>query len=164
MKTLIVALVGLAAAAGAGYYGWKQKQELDRTSAELTNTRSALSRATGELTKARETLVEVAKELEQQHAANEKLKGERDAAAAFLMQEKAYGERLRAELTLARQQIAFMRSRGGAPAAARYEPAIAIPAQPMVIRAIPAPRPQSAASPAQAVPAQGYGNLPRPGQ
>ena len=150
MKTLIVALVGIAAAASAGYYGWKQKNELDRTTAELTTTRAALSRATGELTKARQTLVEVAKELEQQQATNEKLRSDRDAAVAFLMQEKAYGERLRAELTLAQQQIAFMRTRGGGGAPVRYEPSLAVPPQPMVIRALPAPRPQGAAAPAAA--------------
>jgi hypothetical protein len=149
MKTLIVALVGVAAAAGTGYYGWQQKQALDRTSAELMTTRAALSKATGELRKARETLAEVVKELEQQQAVNDKLKSERDAAVAFLMQEKAYGERLRAELTLAQQQIAFMRTRGAPPAAGRYEPTLA-PIRPMVIQALPAPRPQSAAQPAAA--------------
>lgn len=149
MKTLIVALVGIAAAASAGYYGWQQKKELERTTAELTSTRAALSKATGELTKAKETLVEVVKELQQQQAANEKLKSDRDAALAFLMQEKAYGERLRAELTLAQQQIAFMRTRG-APPPGRYEPAMAVPVRPMVIQALPAPRPQSAAVPAPA--------------
>ena len=147
MKTLIVALIGIAAAGGAGYYGWKQKQDLDRTTAELTGTRAALGKATAELAKARATLVEAVKELEQQQAANQKLATERDTAVAFLMQEKAYGERLRAELTLAQQQIAFMRTRGPSPA--RYEPSLA-PAQPMVIRALPAPRPQSAAQPAAA--------------
>ena len=147
MKTVIVALIGIAAAAGAGFYGWQQKQELERTTAELAATRAALSRATGELKKARETLMEVAKELEQQQSANEKLKSERDAAVAFLVQEKAYGERVRAELTLAQQQIAFMRSRGTAPA--QFPAARAIEAQPMVIRALPAPRPQGAARPAQ---------------
>lgn len=151
MKTLIVALVGVAAAAGAGYYGWQQRQELDRASAELTTTRAALSRATGELRKARETLAEAAKELEGQQAANDRLRTERDAAVAFLMQEKAYGERLRGELTLAQQQIAFMRSRGAPPAAARYEPTLApAPIRPMVIQALPAARPQSAAQPAAA--------------
>ena len=149
MKTLIVALVGIAAAGGAGYYGWQQKLGLDRTTAELATTRAALSRATGELTKARETLAEVVKELEQQQAANEKLKSDRDAAVAFLMQEKAYGERVRAELTLAQQQIAFMRTRG-ASVPGRYPPPMAVPVQPMVIQALPAPRPQSAAVPAAA--------------
>lgn len=152
MKTLIVALVGIAAAGGAGYYGWKQKLELDRTTAELTSTRAALSKATGELTKARETLVEVVKELQQQQAANEKLKSDRDTAVAFLMQEKAYGERVRAELALAQQQIAFLRTRGSSAAVPRYEPSLAVPVKPMVIRALPAP--QGAAAPMMARPPQ----------
>ncbi|HET7671143.1 MAG TPA: hypothetical protein VFK84_12095 [Burkholderiales bacterium] len=152
MKTLIVALVGIAAAAGAGYYGWKQKLELDRTTAELTSTRAALSKATGELTKAKETLVEVVKELQQQQAANEKLKSDRDTAVAFLMQEKAYGERVRAELALAQQQIAFLRTRGSSAAVPRYEPSLAVPVKPMVIRALPAP--QAIGAPMMARPPQ----------
>jgi hypothetical protein len=64
------------------------------------------------------------------------------------MQEKAYGERVRAELSLAQQQIAFMRTRGN-PMPGRLEPTLA-PMQPMVIRAMPASRPQSAAVPAPA--------------
>lgn len=150
MKTLIVALVAIAAAAGAGYYGWQQKQELERTAAELASTRAALSRATGELGKARQTLAEVVKELEQQQAANEKLKSDRDTAVAFLMQEKAYGERVRAELALAQQQIAFLRTRGN-PIPSRLEPTLA-PARPMVIRALPAP--QGLAAPMMARPPQ----------
>ena len=63
MKTLIVALAGIAAAGGAGFYGWQQKQELDRTVAELAQTRAALTRATGELAAARETLRDLVMEL-----------------------------------------------------------------------------------------------------
>ena len=145
MKTLIVALISIAAAGAAGYYGWRQKQELERTAAELTGTRAGLSKANGELAKARETLAVAVNELQEQQAANQKLTSERDTAVAFLMQEKAYGERLRAELTLAQQQIAFMRTRGPSAPAARYEPALAPQVRPMVIRALPAPQPQGAA-------------------
>ena len=66
MKTFIVALIGLAAAGGAGLYGWQQKRELDRTVAELATTRAALSRATKELAAARQTLRELVIELQLQ--------------------------------------------------------------------------------------------------
>jgi transposase-like protein len=63
MKILIVALAAVIAAGGAGFYGWQQKRQLDRTMAELDLTRAALSRATRELAAARETLRELALEL-----------------------------------------------------------------------------------------------------
>jgi len=66
MKTLI-ALAAVVAACGAGYYGWQQKQELDRTIVELAHTRAALSRATTELRAARETLRDLVMELQLQH-------------------------------------------------------------------------------------------------
>lgn len=147
---ILVALIALAAAGAAGVYGWNQKQAHERTAAELSETRADLARASGELGKAREMLKQVAAELQQSQAAAEKLRGERDAAASFLQQEKAYGERLRAELTLAQQQLAFVRGRQS-PASAPPT-AIMRPQQPMVIRAVPAPRPQGATSAVQAQP------------
>lgn len=63
MKISIVALAAALAAGSAGFYGWQQKRQLDRTVAELAMTRAALTRATSELAAARETLRELLLEL-----------------------------------------------------------------------------------------------------
>ena len=68
MQTFIVALIGIAASGGAGFYGWQQKQALDRTVVELAHTRAALTRATTELRAARETLRDLVMELQIQQA------------------------------------------------------------------------------------------------
>jgi uncharacterized protein HemX len=145
MKAIIVAIIACGAAGAAGFYAWQQKQELDRTASELATTRATLTRANDELRKARETLARVVQELQEQQAAAEKMRSERDSAVTFLIQEKAYGERLRAELTLAQKQLAFVRTRQSL---APIAPPTVVQPRPMVIRALPAPRPQSAASPA----------------
>lgn len=145
MKTIIVAIIAFGVAGAAGFYAWQQKQELDRTAGELATARAALTRADDEVRKARESLAEATRELQRQQTAAEKMRSERDSAAAFLMQEKAHGERLRAELSLAQQQLAFARAR---PSATQIAPPTVVQPRPMVIRALPAPRPQSAASPA----------------
>ena len=163
MKTMIVALIAFAAAGAGGLYGWQQKSELDRTASALAAARDELARTTGELRSARELLAKANSELREQQAAAEKMRSERDVAVGILQQEKAYGERLRAELTLAQQQLAFVRTRQSQFA----PPSILQPQQPMIIRAIPAPRPQSAASPASPIQGQspqGFGSVGRPAQ
>jgi len=145
MKTIIVTTIAFGAAGASGFYAWQQKQERDRAVSELATARATLTRANDELRKARESLTKVVQELQQQQGAAEKMRSERDSAAAFLIQEKAYGERLRAELSLAQQQLAFARAR---PSPAQIAPPTVVQPRPMVIRALPAPRPQSAASPA----------------
>ena len=163
MKTLIVALIAFSAAGAAGFYGWQQKSELDRTVAELASTRAALARAADELRAARQTLADAAKEVAEQQADAQQMRTERDAAVGFLQQEKAYGERLRAELALAQQQLAFVRGRQQP----QFAPPSAVQTQPMIIRAVPAPRPQAAGAPAAAVQRQnpqGVGSAGIPGQ
>jgi uncharacterized protein HemX len=163
MKTMIVALIALAAAGAGGLYGWQQKRELDRNASEFAATRAALAKATAELRSARELLAKATSELQEQQASAEKMRSERDEAVGFLQQEKAHGERLRAELTLAQQQLAFVRTRQSQFA----PPSVVQPQQPMIIRAIPAPRPQSAASPASPIQGQspqGFGSAGRPAQ
>jgi hypothetical protein len=99
---------------------------------------------------AKERAAELAKELDEQKLMLVGLRSERDSAKLLLAAEKTHGERVRAELALAQQQIAYLRARAGVPA--QFAPPTLAPQRPMVIQAVPAPRPQGAAAPAQAAP------------
>jgi uncharacterized protein HemX len=143
---IVLAIVVLGAA-GGGYLGWQQHQELARTKTELASTRSALDKANADARAARADAAAARKAFEDQTAALEQARSERDSAKAFLENEKTHAARLQAELGLAREQLAYMRARGS-PAQYSQPPTVVRP-RPMVIQALPAPRPQGAASPAQ---------------
>jgi uncharacterized protein HemX len=123
---LVIVLVG---AAGGGYYAWQQQRELMRARSELAEAKSALDKAAADARAAKTQADAARKELDEQKATLAQLKTKRDAAVAFLETEKAHAARIQADLTLAREQMAFLRSRS-APAA--YSPPRLAP-QPMPV-------------------------------
>jgi chromosome segregation ATPase len=138
------------AAAGGGFFGWQQHQELGRTKSELTNTRGALDKAAAEARTAKADAASARKELDDQKASFEQMRVERDAAKAFLDTERAHSARLQQDLTLAREQMAYMRSRSSSPARVA-EPMLVQP-RPARIEAI-RTAPRAVAAPAPATPA-----------
>lgn len=162
----IALVVVVLAAGGGGFFGWQQHQELARTSIDLASTKSALDKASADARAAKADAAAARKELDEQKATFEQVRVERDAAKAFLESEKTHAARLQEDLALAREQIAYLRTRS--PGSGRYsDPGViprAVVVQPSRIEAIQVHRPQAVGvSPQQgaAQPAQGY---VRPGQ
>jgi uncharacterized protein HemX len=159
ISTAGLALVLVVIAAGAGgFFGWQQHQELGRTRSELALTKSSLDKASAEARAAKTDAAAARKELEEQKAALQQARSEAENLKAFLDTEKAHSVRLQADLALAREQIAYLRTRG----AAAYVPSQQMP---MTVRPAPsrieaiqvqrsAPQAVGAGAPAQAQPAR----------
>ncbi len=112
ISTTGIALVVVAlGAAGGGAFAWQQHQELARTKGELASTRSALDQASADARTAKADAAAARKEVEEQKAALQQARSDAESAKAFMESEKAHAARLQAELSLAREQIAFMRAR-----------------------------------------------------
>ena len=125
-------LAAVVAGGGAGAYAWHQHQGLVQARGELTRARADLQTATASLGAARTQLETVRKELDDQKSALDQARAERDSAKVLFEAEKQRGERLQADLTLAREQLAYMRT--------RQAPAFAAPqlVQPQILRVMPA--------------------------
>lgn len=150
-------LVVIGAAAG-GYFGWQQHQELGRTRADLASTKGALDKASADARAAKADAATARKELDDQKAALQLARSEADSAKAFLETEKAHSMRLQADLMLAREQIAFLRTRGAAVLVPQQQPMVVRPV-PSRIEAIQVQRAPAAAgravgAPSPAMPAQ----------
>jgi hypothetical protein len=154
MDTRITAVVLAAAIAGGGYAGWKFYSELGHLRIELANARQALEQAKTEARVAKEKAAAVEKELDEQKIAVVSLRAERDSARLLQQSAIRQSERLQQDLQLASRQIEYLRARAGV-SATQALPQLA-PQRPMIIQALPAPRPQGAAV-AAPVPGQGYG-------
>jgi hypothetical protein len=160
---LILVLLGIAA---GGFLGWQQHQELRRTQLDLASARAAADKAGADARVAKADAAAARKELEEQKAALQQARSEADTTKVFLESEKAHSVRLQADLKLAREQIAYLRTRGGGPA-----PAATVPLQPMVVRPVPSrieaiqvqrSAPQAVGVPAQPEPGPGYGTARPP--
>lgn len=133
---IALVVVVLGAAAG-GFYGWQQHGELERTRSALAEVRAAADKASAEARSAKSEAAAARKELDEQKATLAQLKSERDSAVVFLETEKGHGARLQEELTLARQQIAFLRSRASAASYPQFAPPTVVQPQ-MPLRVAPA--------------------------
>lgn len=107
---IVLAIVVLALAVG-GYFGWQQHQELRRTKVDLAGTQAALEKASADANAARTDAAAARKAVEDQKAELQQAKNDAEAAGKFLEMEKAHSARLQQELTLAREQVAYMQSR-----------------------------------------------------
>lgn len=153
-------LVVIGAAAG-GYFGWQQHQELGRTRADLATTKAGLDKASADARAAKADAMAARKELDDQKAALQQARSEAETAKTFLEGEKAHSARLQADLKLAREQMAYLRSRGfGGPVPVEAQRPMVIRAAPAGVRAIqaqPAPAPVGV-NPTQPQPSTpGYG-------
>ena len=126
-----VLLGAVVAGGGAGAVAFHQHRQLVQARSQLAQTQAQLQTTTASLDAARTQLTAVRKELDDQKLALDQARAERDSAKVLLEAEKQYGERIRAELTLAREQLAYVR--------ARQTPAYAAPRpiQPQIIRVMP---------------------------
>ena len=154
MDSRITAVLLVAAIAGGGYAGWKLYSEMGQLRIALVTARQSLEQAKTEASVAKEKVSAVQKELDEVKFQATALRTERDSAR--VMQEAAlrHNDRMQQELELAKRQVEYLRARAGV-SATQGLPQLA-PQRPMIIQAIPAPRPQGAAV-AAPVPGQGYG-------
>src|SRR4051812_42335967 len=114
---IALAIVIVVAAVG-GYFGWQQHQELLQTKGDLAATKTALDKASADANAAMTEAAAARKAVEDQKAELQQARIDIDAAKGFLEMEKAHSARLQQELTLAREQMAYMRGRN-APAGYR---------------------------------------------
>ena len=110
---IVLAIVVLAAA-GGGYFGWRQHQDLMQTKSDLAATKTALAKASADANAAKADAAAARKEVEDQKAALQQARIDAEVAGKFLEMEKVHSARLQQELTLAREQMAYMRARGAA--------------------------------------------------
>jgi hypothetical protein len=104
-------IAAVVAGGGAGAVAWQQHQQLVRVRGELAESQVALQTANASANAARTQLAAVRKDLDEQKMALEQVRAELNSARVLFEAEKQHGERLRAELTLTKEQLAFMRTR-----------------------------------------------------
>jgi hypothetical protein len=166
----IALLIVVLAAAGGGFFGWQQHQELARVKGDLSATKASLDQVTTDARNAKADAAAARKEVEDQKAALQQARVDVEAAKNFLEMEKGHSARLQQELALAREQIAYMRTRSSAPA--RYsDPGViprAVVIQPSRIEAIRVMPSQSQSravgagvNPAAPAPQEGYARPPQ---
>jgi septal ring factor EnvC (AmiA/AmiB activator) len=138
MKTigLVVAVVAAVAAAG---FAWQRNQALEETRVALAGANTQLQKTQAELKSVTAEIAPLRKESAEQKTAIEQQRAELNTAKLFLDSERTSTARLREELTMAKEQIAFIiKSRAAQSAPAAYPaPTLVRPPKPMVIRAAP---------------------------
>ena len=130
---------------GVGAFAFYQHQQLLQVRGELAQTQAQLQTTTASLNAARTQMAALQKEFDEQKIAFDQARTERDSAKALLEAEKQHSERIRAELTVAREMLASLRAR----------PAFAAPqlVRPPPMRVVPAPGGSAIGAPMQAQPA-----------
>jgi peptidoglycan hydrolase CwlO-like protein len=136
---LILAIVVAIAASG---FAWQRNQALDEARAALSGANTQLQKAQADLKSVTAEVAPLRKEAADQKATIDQLQAELSSARAFLEAERAATARIRDELTLTKEKMAFMDRSRAAPSA---QPGLGYPAPtmirpsapPMVIRAVP---------------------------
>lgn len=111
VSTIAVAVIAMVAVAGVGYFTWQKIGEVEKLQAELMTTRMALDKARADLKKASNELAAVAKETSQLKVAAERLTAERDSVRKVMEDQQAASVQMRAELSLAKDQISYLTAR-----------------------------------------------------
>lgn len=126
----IALVIVCLAAAGGGYFGWQQHQDLVRIKGELASTKTSLDKANADANAARTEAAAARKAFEDQKAELTQARMDVESAGKFLEMEKTHSARLQQELTLAREQMAYMRGRN---TSARFpEGMVPMPVQPQI--------------------------------
>jgi chromosome segregation ATPase len=108
---------------GAGALALYQQINLMHTRSELAEAQAQLQTANASANAARTQLNAIRKEMDEQKLDFDQARAERDSVKALLEAEKQHAERVHAELTLAREQLAAFETARSAP-----------PAQPQLVR------------------------------
>ena len=108
---VVVAALAVLAAAGAGFLAWESTSQLNRLQGELDAAKGGLNKALADRKTAVQDLAVASKEAKDLKVAVERLTTERDGVRASMENAQADGERRRAELALAREQISYLSAR-----------------------------------------------------
>ena len=138
MKMIPLALAVIVALAAA-VFAWQKNQALEETRVALAGANTQLQKTQAELKSISAEIAPLRKESAEQNAALEQLRAELNTAKVFLESERASMVRLREELAMAKEQIAFMsKTRAAQSGSANPMPVMMIrPATPMRIEAAP---------------------------
>lgn len=148
---MALAAVFAVGAAAAGFLAWQAGSDLGRARSDLSSAKAGLDQARTELAAARKETAALSKEMSEQKIVVDQLRAERETARTFLEAEQAIGARLRADLALAKEQLAVLaRNR---PGGASFPLPVLIRPQPMVIKAAPS-QGSAVGNPVAAQPAQ----------
>src|SRR5262245_43906482 len=107
----IVAAVAVLAAGGAGFFAWQNMAQVEQLQGELTTAKSGLDKARTDFRKSQQELAAASKDAKEHKAAAARLSAERDSVRTSMENAQANGERLRAELALAKDQISYLTAR-----------------------------------------------------
>jgi len=107
----VVAVLAVLAAGGAGYFALQNMAQVEQLQGELNTARSGMDKARADLRKATQDLAAAAKDAKDAKAAAERLVTERDQVRTSMENSQANGDRLRAELALAKDQISYLSAR-----------------------------------------------------
>ena len=107
----VVAGVAVLAALGAGFFAWQKADEAGRLRSQLAAARSDLDKARADVKKAAQEVAAASKEAKELKVSTERLASERDTVRTSLETAQAAGERLRAELALAKDQVSYLSAR-----------------------------------------------------
>ena len=110
-NTAIVAVIALAVVGAAGFFAWTKMSEVDRLRSELADTRGERDKARADLRKAAQDVASASKEAKELKVMTERLASERDTVRAAMENQQAAGERMRAELQLAKDQVSYLSAR-----------------------------------------------------
>lgn len=108
---MVVALLAVLVAAGAGFFAWRNTAQIGQLQSELATTKTSLDKARAELRKTTQELAVASKEAKDLKVVTDRLILERDAVRVSMENEQAAGVRLRAELELAKDQISYFSAR-----------------------------------------------------
>ena len=107
----VVAVLAVLAAAGTGYLPGRTWRRSNCLQSELSTAKSGLDKARADLKKAAQELAAASKDAKESKAAAERLATERDQVRTSMENSQANGDRLRAELALAKDQISYLSAR-----------------------------------------------------
>lgn len=144
-----IAIASIAAALGIGYFAWQTHGALQETRVEVRSVKAQLTQAQAELRKAHTEMEAARQEASSAKLAADQLRVEANSNRVFLDAERAMNLKLREDMAMLQQRL-LSGGRGAPPPS----PALALPPmlvrpQPVGVRALPTPVPQSAAQPAR---------------
>jgi|GEM_PF-5102041 predicted negative regulator of RcsB-dependent stress response len=136
MKTIALIVAVIAAVAAAGY-AWQRNQALEEARASLASANAQLQKTQTELRSASAEVAPLRKESAEQKSTIDQQRAELAAAKAFLDSERASTARVREELAMTKEQMAFMSRSRAAQATPGYSVPMMVRPTPTIIRVVP---------------------------
>ena len=143
-----IAIAAIAAALGIGYFAWQTHGALQEARVEARSAKAQLTQAQADLRKAHGEMEAARNEASAAKLAADQARAEANSNRVFLDAERAMNLKLREDMAMLQQRLATA-GRSAPPTPALALPPMLVRPQPVGVRALPAPAPQSAAQPAR---------------